>query len=204
MANLIKCINELRNGRYVIITDNESRENEGDIVIAGEFSTSEKIAFMIRYSGGILCVPCEKDRLKRLELPKMVQNSNDKFQTGFTISCDYNVGTTTGISAEDRSKTILAICDDNLDPKLLSRPGHVFPLQCHDEGLNKRQGHTESSIALLKIANLKPVSVISELTNDEGDVMRGEKLLKFSKKFNIPIITIKEIRKHLNINVEIN
>ncbi len=193
MKELIeKTIKDFAEGKMVIIVDDANRENEGDLVMAAEFCTPEKMAFMIRYTGGVVCVPLSKEIAEKFKLEPMIKNNTDKFNTPFAVSVDA-VKTKTGISAEDRCITVKTFVEENAVAEDLSRPGHIFPLIAQDEGLKARQGHTEASVELCKLAGLKPIAVISEMMNDDGTMMRGKELEEFSKKFNIPLIYIKNI-----------
>ncbi|MDP2693030.1 MAG: 3,4-dihydroxy-2-butanone-4-phosphate synthase [bacterium] len=193
MLNTIeKAIEDLKEGKMVIIVDDESRENEGDLMMSAEFCSPEKMAFMIRHTGGVVCVPIIKSIADKFKLGPMVENNTDKFSTPFTVSVDA-VKTKTGISAEDRCRTVRTFVDDSAVLNDLSRPGHVFPLIAQDGGVSVRQGHTEASVELCRLAGLKPVAVISEMMNDDGTMMRGKDLKNFSKQWNIPLISIKDI-----------
>jgi 3,4-dihydroxy 2-butanone 4-phosphate synthase / GTP cyclohydrolase II len=191
-----KAIEALQRGELILISDDTERENEGDLVMAGEMVTQEKIAFIVKHTSGIIVIPMTKQRLEALNLPLMVENNTDPFRTAFTVSVDYKYGTTTGMSASDRAKTIKALADDNVKPSDFSRPGHIFPLQYTEGGVLKRAGHTEASIDLLKMANMKPVATICEVINDKGEKASGKELEKFSKEHGILKINIKDIIKY--------
>ncbi len=186
----------LREGKFVIITDDEDRENEADLVISAERVTAESVSFLARYTGGVIVVPLSSERLEALRLPLMVPENTEAFGAAFTISVDYRHGTSTGISAEDRAKTIRALADPTVPPEDFRRPGHVFPLRYRDGGVLKRSGHTESSIDLATIAGLPPATAISEMTCDDGRVMRGEELLAFAEEHQIPIVTVADIIRY--------
>lgn len=191
-----QAVEALKAGKFIIITDNIDRENEGDLIIAAEMATPENIAFMIRHTGGILCVPMLEERLEQLKLHQMVSENTDRKQTAFTVTIDYRHGTTTGISAADRSKTIQALADPLVTSEDFMRPGHIFPLKYKKGGVLKRAGHTEASIDLLKLAGLQPVAVISELMKDNGEMMRMSDLQTFSDQFDIPLLTIDELIRY--------
>jgi 3,4-dihydroxy 2-butanone 4-phosphate synthase/GTP cyclohydrolase II len=187
---------ELRAGRMVIILDDEDRENEGDFIMAAEHATPEAMAFMIRYSSGILCVPMEDGRLSELDLPQMVQNNDDAYRTAFTVSVDYRHGTTTGVSASDRSATIKALADANTKPTDYARPGHIFPLRARKGGVLIRAGHTEAAVDLCALAGLKPAGVLCELTNDDGTMSRRAEIEVFARQHNLKIGTIADLIRY--------
>ena len=180
-----------------MVSDDPDRENECDLICSAEKLTNEQMAFIIRYSGGIVCAPANTEILNKLNFHQMISNNTDRHQTAFTISVDYINGTTTGISSSDRTKTIRAMCADEVKPGDFQRPGHIFPLRANINGLKERQGHTEASIELMKLANLKEVAVISELLNDDGSTMVGEDLHVFSKKHNLKMTSVKEIYNYI-------
>jgi 3,4-dihydroxy 2-butanone 4-phosphate synthase/GTP cyclohydrolase II len=187
---------ELRAGRMVIILDDEDRENEGDFIMAAEHATPEAVAFMIRHSSGILCVPMEDAELARLDLPQMVPNNDEAYRTAFTISVDYRFGTTTGVSSSDRSATIRALADSTSDAADFARPGHIFPLRPRPGGVLVRAGHTEAAVDLCKLAGLKPVGLLCELMNDDGSMARRPEIEEFARKHNLKIGTIADLIRH--------
>lgn len=187
---------DLRAGKFVIVTDDIGRENEGDLILPAEKATPEALAFMIRYTSGILCQPMEKERLDELKLPQMVQHNTDPKQTAFSISVDYHYGVTTGISAQDRTKTILSLIDPKTKPEDLRRPGHIFPLQAKEGGVLKRAGHTEAGIDLVKIAGLYPSCVIGEIVNDNGTVARLPEIKVFAKQHNLLVLSVEDIVRY--------
>ncbi|MDP1835780.1 MAG: bifunctional 3,4-dihydroxy-2-butanone-4-phosphate synthase/GTP cyclohydrolase II [Chlamydiales bacterium] len=191
-----QAIAALKAGRFVLIADDRNREDEGDLVIAAEFMTPEATTFMVRYTPGVLTVPMTKERLDELRLPQMVEENTEAHRTAFTVSVDYVHETTTGISSSDRSKTIRALVDSKSKPSDFARPGHVFPLRYSEGGVLKRAGHTEASIDLCKLAGLQPVAVVSELMHDDGSMMRGDDLLEFAKKFDLPFLTIADLVRY--------
>jgi len=190
-------IKALKNGEIVMVCDDPDRENECDLICSAENLTNEQMAFIIRYSGGIVCVPAEEYILKKLNFHPMIKQNTDRHQTAFTISVDYIHGTTTGISSSDRTKTVHAICSDNAKPSDFQRPGHVFPLKANSKGLKERRGHTEASVELMKLAGLKPIAVISELLNDDGSTMCGKTLHDFSKEHSLKMTSVKDIYYYL-------
>jgi len=193
MHNIQDAIKELREGNIIIVIDDPERENEGDLIMAAEFITKEKMAFFIRYTGGIICTPCKKNLMDRLEIGMMVENNTDYKNTAFTESIDFAIGTTTGISASDRSITVKALTNDEVSGKDFTRPGHVFPLVYAEGGVLVRGGHTEAGVDLMELSGLKPIAVISELMNDDGSMMRNKALGEFSKKWNMPMISVEDI-----------
>ncbi len=186
-------LEDIKRGKFVIVQDAESRENEGDLIIAAEKVTSESMAFMVNYTSGIICVGMGSDVCDRLELPQMVAKNTDAHTTAFTVSVDFNKGTTTGISAGDRCKTIRALADPKSKPNDFNRPGHIFPLRAKKGGVLVRPGHTETSCDLARLAGLSPIGVLSEITNIDGSMARTPDLLKFSQKFGLKMITIDDI-----------
>ena len=185
-------IEDLKAGKPVIIVDDESRENEGDLVIAAEFATRETINFIIKEARGLLCTPMLEKDLIRLGINQMVEKNTDNHETAFTVSVDH-VDTTTGISPEERAVTMQKLIDPNSKPEDFRRPGHVFPLRYKEGGVLVRQGHTEASIDLCKLAGLYPAAAICEITNDEGYMSRMDDLLAFSKKHNLKIASVEAL-----------
>ena len=185
-------IEDLKAGKPVIIVDDESRENEGDLVIAAEFATRETINFIIKEARGLLCTPMLEKDLIRLGIHQMVEKNTDNHETAFTVSVDH-VDTTTGISPEERAVTMQKLIDPNSKADDFRRPGHVFPLRYKEGGVLVRQGHTEASIDLCKLAGLYPAAVICEITNDEGYMSRMDDLLAFSKKHNLKIASVEAL-----------
>ncbi|MCS7205400.1 MAG: bifunctional 3,4-dihydroxy-2-butanone-4-phosphate synthase/GTP cyclohydrolase II [Leptospiraceae bacterium] len=186
-------IEELKQGKMIILVDSEDRENEGDLVVAGEFATPEVINFMATYGRGLICVPMESERIKKLQLERMVKQNNDIYRTAFTVSVDAAKGITTGISAYDRARTVQVLIDDNAKPEDLVKPGHIFPLEAVPGGVIRRAGHTEASVDLCKLAGLKPVAVICEIMNDDGTMARLPQLITFAKKHNLNIYKIEDL-----------
>ncbi|MBI4586612.1 MAG: 3,4-dihydroxy-2-butanone-4-phosphate synthase [Planctomycetes bacterium] len=197
-STIPEILEDIYQGKPIILVDAADREDEGDLVIAAEKADQENLAFMARYARGIMCIPCDGLILDRLNIPMMVERSNDRLQTPFTVSIDAARGISTGVPVADRLKTIQVLLDPNSKPSDLTRPGHLFPLRPHQMGLRGRQGHTESSIELMRLAGLKPVAVISEIMNDDGTMARGEPLLEFAAQFNLRIISIQDIIDHLD------
>lgn len=183
-------LGDLRAKRQIIVIDDEDRENEGDLVIAGEHTKASDINFMATYGRGLICVPMEGPRLDVFDLHPMATNIRDPYKTSWAISCDAEDGITTGISAHDRARTIKVLSDPNAKPEDLVRPGHVFPLRANEGGVLVRAGHTEACVDLLKLAGLYPVGVICEIMKEDGSMARLGDLIHFSKKFNLKICSI--------------
>lgn len=190
-----EAIEELRNGRMIILVDNEDRENEGDLVIAAEYCTPEVINFMATFGRGLICVPMTQARARELELDLMVENNQDKYGTAFTVSVDAREETTTGISAHDRARTVRVLIDNSSGPGDLRKPGHIFPLAARNGGVLVRAGHTEGVVDLTRLAGLKPSGVICEILNDDGTMARRPDLDKFADKHGLKIATIADLIK---------
>ena len=192
LNSIEEVIEDLKSGKPVIIVDDESRENEGDLVIAAEFATRETINFIIKEARGLLCTPMLEADLLRLGIPQMVEKNTDNHETAFTVSVDH-VDTTTGISPKERAITMQKLIDPNAKPEDFRRPGHVFPLRYKEGGVLIRQGHTEASIDLCKLAGLYPAAAICEITNDEGYMSRMDDLIAFSKKHDLKIASVEAL-----------
>jgi 3,4-dihydroxy 2-butanone 4-phosphate synthase/GTP cyclohydrolase II len=189
-------IEDIRVGKMVIVVDDENRENEGDIVIAGEMVSNESINFMAKYARGLTCVPLTRERAEQLHLPQMVNRNTDSHGTAFTVSVDSAEGTTTGISIADRVKTITDLADETKGPWDFNRPGHLFPLVARDGGVLVRNGHTEAAVDLARLAGLKPIGVICEVLKDDGTMARLPDLKEMAKEHNIKIISIEDLIKY--------
>lgn len=190
-----EALSELRAGRMILVTDDPDRENEGDLICAGEFATPENMNFMATYGKGLICTPMSIEVAKRLGLPPMVSENTDNHETAFTVSIDH-VDTTTGISAVERSYTIMKCIDKNTKPEDLRRPGHVFPLIAKYGGVLVRNGHTEATVDLLRLAGLEQCGVCCEVMDDDGTMMRTPKLWEMAKKYNLKFITVKELQDY--------
>lgn len=184
---------EIRKGKMIVVVDDEDRENEGDLVIAAQFITPEAINFLIKEARGLICMPIDEATANRLELPPMTLNNAEKMRCNFTVSVDAREGTTTGISAADRARTIQKIVDPTSKPSDLIRPGHIFPLRAEKGGVLVRAGHTEAATDLTQLANLSPAGVICEIMKEDGTMARLPDLLEFSKKYELKIISIKDL-----------
>ena len=187
-------IDAIKKGEIIIVVDDENRENEGDFIAAAEMINSSMINFMAKYGRGLICVPMSEKLCNKLDLKKMVPNNTDPFETAFTVSVDLKGnGVTSGISAADRAKTVLALVDNKTKPGDLTRPGHVFPLIAREGGVLRRTGHTEASIDFSRLAGLKSAGVLCEIMNDDGTMSRLPELNKVAKKFNLKIVSIENL-----------
>lgn len=189
-------VEALARGEFVLVVDDADRENEGDLIMAAEFANAENIGFMVRYTSGLICLPTTKYRLEELDVPMMVLENTESMQTAFTISVDYAHGTTTGISAADRARTIQAFVDPGARAADFRRPGHIFPLRYHEGGVLKRPGHTEAAVDLTHLAGLYPAGVLCEIVNDDGTMMRGEDLDRFAAEHDLVKISIEDLVAH--------
>ena len=181
-----EAVNDIKNGKMLIVVDDEDRENEGDFIVAAKFATPEVINFMSKEGRGLICVSLTEERCAELDLQPMVQSNTSLHETAFTISVDLmSDETTTGISAQDRSKTIIALINANTKPSDLGRPGHIFPLKAKTGGVLRRAGHTEATVDLARLAGLEPAGVLVEIMNEDGTMARLPELLEISKKWNI-------------------
>ena len=191
-----KAIEEIKSGKMIILVDSEDRENEGDLVIAAEFADKNAINFMATHGRGLICIPMTEDKLTKLGLTRMVATGGDHHGTAFTVSVDARAGVTTGISAADRAKTIEVLIDENTKPEDLMRPGHLYPLQAVKGGVLRRAGHTEASVDLCVLANLKPAGVICEIMNEDGSMARMKDLGAFAKTHGLSIYTIEDLIRY--------
>ncbi|UYU32494.1 3,4-dihydroxy-2-butanone-4-phosphate synthase [Siccibacter colletis] len=188
-----QALTALRNGRGVMVLDDENRENEGDMIFAAETMTVEQMALTIRHGSGIVCLCINEDRRKQLDLPMMVENNTSSFGTGFTVTIEAAHGVTTGVSAADRITTVRAAIADGAKPSDLNRPGHVFPLRAQPGGVLTRGGHTEATIDLVTLAGFKPAGVLCELTNDDGTMARAPECIAFARQHDMPVVTIEDL-----------
>jgi len=195
-ASVETAIDAVRDGRMIIIVDDEDRENEGDLMVAAEKATPEIVNFMARHGRGLVCLPLTRERLEELQLPLMVTDNTARFQTAFTVSIDAKRDVTTGISAHDRARTILATVDPATKPEDLARPGHIFPLQAVEGGVLSRAGQTEAAVDLARLAGLAPAGVICEVMNEDGSMARMPQLEEISRRFGIPILTIADLIRY--------
>ncbi len=195
-ASIEQAISEIKAGRMVILVDDEDRENEGDLVIAAEYATAETINFMSKFGRGLICLPMDGALIDKLNLPMMTSHNRSPYGTPFTVSIEATQGVSTGISAQDRARTIQVAIDPNSGPADIVSPGHMFPLRASKGGVFERNGQTEGSVDLVKLAGLLPAAVICEITNDDGTMSRRDQLMIFSRQHAIPIITIKDLIEH--------
>jgi 3,4-dihydroxy-2-butanone 4-phosphate synthase len=192
-------LEDIRAGKPIIVVDSYDRENEGDLMIAAEKATHETLAFIAKEARGIMCIPTAKFILDRLEIPMSPSNNSDKFSTPFTVSIDAIDGVTTGVSVDDRMVTIGLVVDDNTTSHQLAYPGHLFPLRPRSGLLKDRQGHTEASVQLCLMANLKPIAIICEIMNNDGSMARMEPdLIKYAERWNLITISIDEVMEYCN------
>jgi 3,4-dihydroxy 2-butanone 4-phosphate synthase / GTP cyclohydrolase II len=194
MSNLQRALDAYKNGDLIIVTDDADRENEGDLMILAEKATPEKVAFMVRHTTGILCVALTQERARQLRLPLMVEENQDSKKTAFTVSVDYKVGITTGVSAQERSNTVRALANSSVSHSDFIRPGHIFPLIADAGGLQVRGGHTEAGVALSYLVGAEPVCLLSEIVNDDGSMARGSALVAFAQQHGIPMISVAELK----------
>lgn len=185
--------NSLRSGQGVLVTDDEQRENEGDMFFATESLTNAQMAMLIREGSGIVCLCLPEERVKALDLPMMVENNTSHFQTQFTVSIEAANGVTTGVSAADRVVTVKTATADNAKPEYLRRPGHIFPLRAKPGGVLERPGHTEANVDLMRLAGLKPYGVLCELTNSDGTMARLPEIVTFAELHNMPVVTVEDL-----------
>src|SRR6516165_4791947 len=196
LNSVAELLAELRAGRMVIVVDDEDRENEGDLIMAAEHATAEAVAFMIRHTSGIICVPMLEEQLARLELPQMVPVNSESHRTAFTVSVDLRAGTTTGVSSADRAATIRALADAGAQAADFARPGHIFPLRARRGGVLVRAGHTEAAVDLCRLAGLTPIGVLCEVMNDDGSMARRPQLQEFARAHGLMIGTIADLIRH--------
>ncbi|HHE1262204.1 3,4-dihydroxy-2-butanone-4-phosphate synthase [Vibrio parahaemolyticus] len=188
----------LKEGRGVLLLDDEDRENEGDIIYSVEHLTNEQMALMIRECSGIVCLCLTDAQADKLELPPMVVNNNSANQTAFTVSIEAKVGVTTGVSAADRVTTIKTAANPHAKPEDLARPGHVFPLRARPGGVMTRRGHTEGTIDLMQMAGLQPAGVLCEVTNPDGTMAKAPEIVAFGRLHNMPVLTIEDMVEYRN------
>ena len=192
-SKIEQAIAAIARGELVVVADDVSRENEGDLILAAEKATPESIAFMVRHTSGVICVSLPAERLAQLDLPLMVSENNESHRTAFTVTVDLKHGTSTGISAADRAATIRALVDPSALPESFARPGHIFPLRSAPGGVLKRRGHTEAALDLAVLAGLKPGGVLCEIVNDDGTMARGPQLETFAERHGLHSITIADL-----------
>lgn len=194
-----EALEELKNGKIILVTDDPDRENEGDFICAAEFATTENINFMATYGKGLICMPMSKEYVKKLRIPQMVTNNTDNHETAFTVSIDA-IDTTTGISAAERSITAMKCVDENAKPEDFRRPGHMFPLLAKDNGVLERNGHTEATVDLCRLAGLKECGLCCEIMREDGTMMRTKELVQLAKDMNIKMISIKDLQHYRKVH----
>lgn len=200
MFNTIEeALDDLRAGNLILVTDDENRENEGDLICAAEFATTENVNFMAMHAKGLICMPMSEKYIKKLRLPQMVEDNTDNHETAFTVSIDH-ISTTTGISAAERSVTAMKCVDENAKPEDFRRPGHMFPLLARKNGVLERNGHTEATVDLLRLAGLHECGLCCEIMRDDGTMMRTPELHQMAEKYGLKFITIKELQQYRKVN----
>jgi 3,4-dihydroxy 2-butanone 4-phosphate synthase/GTP cyclohydrolase II len=190
---VVDAIRAFEAGEIVVVTDDDDRENEGDLIVAAVHCTPDKMAFIVRHTSGIVCAPMPREEAKRLNLNAMVAENDSAHTTAFTVTVDFKHGTTTGISAEDRTLTVRNLANPNVGPADFVRPGHIFPLIAREGGVLMRSGHTEAAVDLCKLANLPPIGVICELVNDDGTVTRGQQVADFALKHGLKQVSVADL-----------
>ncbi len=188
-------LEDLKKGKIVLVTDDSNRENEGDFICAAEFATAENINFMATYGKGLICMPMSEKYVQKLRIPQMVMHNSDNHETAFTVSIDH-VSTTTGISAKERSITAMKCVDEDARPEDFRRPGHIFPLLARKNGVLERNGHTEATVDLCRLAGLKECGLCCEIMREDGTMMRTAELKEFAEKWNIKFITVRDIQNY--------
>jgi len=189
-------IEAFRRGEFLVVVDDEDRENEGDLIIAADAMTEEKMAWMVRHTSGVICAPMTEQHADRLQLPLMVAENTEAHRTAFTVTIDLVVGNSTGISAGDRARTVAALADPQRSPREFSRPGHIFPLRARNGGVMKRAGHTEAAVDLCRLAGRVEVAAICEMTNDDGTMLRLADCRKFADQWGLRLISIADLIRH--------
>ena len=194
-----EALEDLRRGKIILVTDDEDRENEGDFICAAQFATTENINFMATHGKGLICMPMSEEYVEKLKLPQMVENNTDNHETAFTVSIDH-LTTTTGISAVERSITALACVKIDAKPEDFRRPGHMFPLKAKKNGVLERNGHTEATVDLCRLAGLKECGLCCEIMREDGTMMRTEELSKLAQQYQMKFITIKDLQDYRKRN----
>ena len=194
-----EALEDLRRGKIILVTDDEDRENEGDFICAAQFATTENINFMATHGKRLICMPMSEEYVEKLKLPQMVENNTDNHETAFTVSIDH-LTTTTGISAVERSITALACVKKDAKPEDFRRPGHMFPLKAKKNGVLERNGHTEATVDLCRLAGLKECGLCCEIMREDGTMMRTEELSKLAQQYQMKFITIKDLQDYRKRN----
>ncbi len=198
-SKIEEALEDLRCGKLILVTDDDNRENEGDLICAAEFATTENVNFMAMHAKGLICMPMSEAYIKKLKLPQMVDCNTDNHETAFTVSIDH-ISTTTGISAAERSVTAMKCVSDDARPEDFRRPGHMFPLLAKKNGVLERNGHTEATVDLMKLAGLKECGLCCEIMRDDGTMMRTPELIEMAQKYNLKFITIKALQQYRKVN----
>ena len=191
-------LDTLKKGKIALVMDDKERENEGDLICSAEAATTENVNFMASYAKGLICMPMSAEIAEKLMLAPMVEHNTDNHETAFTVSIDHK-NTTTGISAEERGFTARMCVDENAEPLDFRRPGHMFPLIAKAGGVLERNGHTEATVDLMKLAGLKECGLCCEIMSDDGKMMRTDELISFAEKYNIPYITVKDLQEYRKV-----
>ena len=199
MNSIEQALDALKNGKIIVVTDDADRENESDLVCAAQFATAENVNFMAKFARGLICMPMSEYYAEKLGLPQMVTRNTDNHETAFTVSID-SVKTTTGISAEERSTTALACVDERTAPADLRRPGHMFPLLAKANGVLERNGHTEATVDLCRLAGLKECGLCCEIMRDDGTMMRGAEACDFARKHGLVIVSVRDLQSYRKRN----
>jgi 3,4-dihydroxy 2-butanone 4-phosphate synthase len=186
-------LDALQQGRGVLVTDDEDRENEGDLIFPAQTLAAGQMAMLIRECSGIVCLCLTDEKIRSLNLPPMVENNSSRYQTAFTVSIEAAEGVTTGVSAADRVRTVQAAVADNARPEDLHRPGHIFPLRAKPQGVLERRGHTEATVDLMRLAGLRPCGVLCELTNPDGSMARLPEIVAFGERESFPVLTVADL-----------
>ena len=194
-----EALEDLTRGKIILVTDDEDRENEGDFICAAQFASTENINFMATHGKGLICMPMSEEYVEKLKLPQMVENNTDNHETAFTVSIDH-ITTTTGISAVERSITALACVKKDAKPEDFRRPGHMFPLKAKKNGVLERNGHTEATVDLCRLAGLKECGLCCEIMREDGTMMRTEELSKLAQQYQMKFITIKDLQDYRKRN----
>ena len=190
-----EALEALRAGRIILVTDDPDRENEGDFVCAAQFATTENINFMATHGKGLICMPMSEEFVRRLQIPQMVSGNTDNHETAFTVSIDH-ISTTTGISAAERSVTAMKCVEEDARPQDFRRPGHMFPLLARKNGVLERNGHTEATVDLCRLAGLKACGLCCEIMREDGTMMRTPELISLARQWNMPFITIRDLQNY--------
>lgn len=200
LDSIERAINDIREGKAIVVVDDEGRENEGDIIFAASKATPELMAFLVRYSSGLVCAPVTGEILDRLAIPLMTPHNRDRLRTAYTVSIDARDGVTTGISASDRARTCRVLADSATEPFEITQPGHIVPLRAKPGGVLERPGHTEAAVDFARLAGLTPAGVIGEVVNDDGTLKRAPELREFADEHDLALVSIEDLQVHLRLH----